>query len=261
LRRRDLHLEARAVRLHAGQLVPRGRAAGRSGGENRGQRLARFLGGQVEDDAAGPVFVPGPPEDLHGRRVGEGDRPVGLGDDPFSGLLEERLEAGVALGDVPVVANVDLHQGLVAGVPVGQVAPVLLAQPPPRGDGGHAQESAEGEDDRELERRHARRSPAPQCRPAPSAVKPTRSPSRIFPRLFASWKTSGRVAAVVLPYRWMLLTTFSSGSPRFFCTASLMRRLAWCMSRSETSESSIPCFASVSRTICGIAVVASRKTC
>ncbi len=46
---------------------------------------------------------------------------------------------------------------------------------------------------------HALISAAPQCRPAPSAVKPTRSPGRIRPAALASWKTSGSVAAVVFP--------------------------------------------------------------
>ena len=46
---------------------------------------------------------------------------------------------------------------------------------------------------------HALISAAPQCRPAPSAVNPTRSPGRIRPAALASWKTSGSVAAVVFP--------------------------------------------------------------
>jgi hypothetical protein len=58
----------------------------------------------------------------------------------------------------------------------------------------------------------------------------------------------------------MLLKTFSSGRPRPFWTASLMRRFAWCIRRRERSSSVNPCFSRVSLTICGIAVVARRKT-
>src|SRR5436309_12633969 len=52
---------------------------------------------------------------------------------------------------------------------------------------------------------HTRISTAPQCRPAPRAAKATRAPSGALPACRASWKASGRVAEVVLPYFWMLL--------------------------------------------------------
>ena len=44
------------------------------------------------------------------------------------------------------------------------------------------------------------------------------------------------VAAVVLPYFWMLWMTFASGIPSTFWQCSLMRRLAWCIRTSDTSS-------------------------
>src|SRR5690606_5142082 len=53
----------------------------------------------------------------------------------------------------------------------------------------------------------------PTVKPAPTEVHSTRLPFFNRPSATASSSASGIVAAVVLPYRPMLITTFSSGKP------------------------------------------------
>ena len=73
----------------------------------------------------------------------------------------------------------------------------------------------------------------PTVKPAPTDTINNRSPR--FSRLAstASLNASGIVAAVVLPNRSMLMTTYSSGTPSFSAADRMMRRFAWC----ETSRS------------------------
>ena len=56
----------------------------------------------------------------------------------------------------------------------------------------------------------------PQVKPLPNAARTTRSPSLIFPSSQASVRAIGILAAVVLPYRMILLYTWSSESLNFF---------------------------------------------
>ena len=65
-------------------------------------------------------------------------------------------------------------------------------------------------------------------KPLPKPAMATRSPSLIRPCSQASQSAIGIEAAVVLPNRSMLETTFSSGRFISFCTATVMRALAWC---------------------------------
>ena len=51
--------------------------------------------------------------------------------------------------------------------------------------------------------------------PLPNAERSTRSPLFIFPCSIASLKAMGIEAAVVFPYFWILLKTFSFGNPNF----------------------------------------------
>jgi hypothetical protein len=186
-RGRDLHLEAGPVLLEARDDVPLGERRRRGRAEDPGQRLAVFRSGQIENAATGPVLLAAPAEHLHGGGVREYDAPVGFRDDALPRLLEESPVAGVPLGDVPVVADVDLEQGLVARVAVGKLPTVAGAQPQPAGDEERGQEGGDRDEHREQRRvRHARRSPAPQWSPAPSAVKQTRSPGRTRPCFRAS---------------------------------------------------------------------------
>ena len=66
-----------------------------------------------------------------------------------------------------------------------------------------------------------------QRKPLPKAARATRSPSFIFPSCQASQRAMGIDAAVVLPYLSMFEITFSSGRFISFCTAWVMRALAW----------------------------------
>jgi hypothetical protein len=62
--------------------------------------------------------------------------------------------------------------------------------------------------------------------PEPNATAATFMPRLRRPASSASCMSSGIVAAVVLPKRWMLWMTFSSGMPRVCWTYWLMRKLA-----------------------------------
>src|SRR4029453_11230201 len=64
----------------------------------------------------------------------------------------------------------------------------------------------------------------PTVKPAPTEVSSTRSPFLRRPALTASFNARGIVAAVVLPKRSMLITTFFSGIP-ILSAASMMRPL------------------------------------
>src|SRR2546425_8690996 len=74
-----------------------------------------------------------------------------------------------------------------------------------------------------------------QVNPEPNAVRMRRSPRRSRPAASASSSAMGIEAAVVLPYRSMLAYTWSGRSPANFWTISMMRRFAWCGTRSVTS--------------------------
>src|SRR6266498_862862 len=64
-------------------------------------------------------------------------------------------------------------------------------------------------------------------KPLPKAARQTKSPSRSNPFSQISHRAIGIEAAVVLPYFWILLWTWSSRNPSFFCTYWLIRRFAW----------------------------------
>src|SRR5262245_3931495 len=69
-------------------------------------------------------------------------------------------------------------------------------------------------------------STAPTVNPAPTDASSTRSPFFNRPEQTASFNASGIVAAVVLPKRSMLITTFAGSRSRFSAAAAMMRRLA-----------------------------------
>ena len=102
--------------------------------------------------------------------------------------------------------------------------------------------------------------PPPKWNPDPSPTKQTSCPGRMRPLLRHSSSAMGIVAAVVFPYFWMLLYTRWSGSPSAFCTASLMRRLAWCAMSRSISPTVRCCFAHSSRTACDMRETASLNT-
>jgi len=68
---------------------------------------------------------------------------------------------------------------------------------------------------------------APQVKPAPKATIATFMPRFNLPVFSASHRRSGIVAAVVLPYFWMLCRSFSCGNPSCSATYWLMRMFAW----------------------------------
>jgi hypothetical protein len=77
-------------------------------------------------------------------------------------------------------------------------------------------------------RTYQRTTAPPHVNPDPNAVKPTRSPRWMRPSFTHSCSASGMLAAVVFPYRSMLLYILSSASPNPFATAWEIRRFAWC---------------------------------
>ncbi len=68
------------------------------------------------------------------------------------------------------------------------------------------------------------------------------------------------LAAVVFPYFWMLLKTWSSRRPSDFWTISAMRRFAWCGTKTFTSAGVTPAFSITLRTASGIRTMACLKT-
>ena len=68
------------------------------------------------------------------------------------------------------------------------------------------------------------------------------------------------LAAVVLPYFWIVLSTFSGGISAYCTTASLMRRFAWWGTNQSMSFQERPVFASASRVARFIARTALRNT-
>src|SRR4030095_10491845 len=67
----------------------------------------------------------------------------------------------------------------------------------------------------------------PHVKPLPNAARHTRSLSFTLPFSQASHKAIGIDAAVVFPYFWMLLYTWSSRSLSFCCITWLILKLAW----------------------------------
>ena len=67
----------------------------------------------------------------------------------------------------------------------------------------------------------------PTVNPAPTDTINSRSPRFSRFSSTASLNASGIVAAVVLPKRSMLMTTFSSGTPSFAAADRMIRRFAW----------------------------------
>src|SRR5580692_2072623 len=71
-----------------------------------------------------------------------------------------------------------------------------------------------------------RHATAPHERPPPKATNTIRSPGLTRPARTVSESAIGIEAADVLPYSAMLITTLSSGRPKYRAVASMMRLLA-----------------------------------
>lgn len=90
-----------------------------------------------------------------------------------------------------------------------------------------------------------RTSAVAQESPAPKPAVAMTSPGFTFPRRTASSSASGMLAALVLPYRAMLLTTRSCAMSNRCATASRMRWFAWCITSQSIAVASFPAFSSV----------------
>ena len=83
---------------------------------------------------------------------------------------------------------------------------------------------------------YQRINPLAHVNPEPKAAMQTRLSSFILPCSQASHKAIGMEAAVVLPYCWILLWTWSSRNPSFCWTNCDIRKLAWWGIRMVRSE-------------------------